>query len=79
MIVDVSDIELDLADHLAHAAGDPDDVLDAIVPDLSQCRPEYFEELIERALDRIAEREAAFRRPRSPIAQMVDRACGIVR
>lgn len=81
--VDVTDIEITLAAYLAEAWAREPEVL-RIIEDVMHLHVDddaievYEEGLIELALDRIAERERALNRPRSPIELMVDRACGIV-
>lgn len=77
-----ADIELELAGFLAGAAArDPvdvriiEDVMGLIVDD--DAVDAYQDGLIEHALDLIAQRSKPLSMPRSPIEQMIDRACGV--
>jgi len=84
MIVDTTDIEISLAEWLAEMNNRDTPFLELAAeigfdPDDEASRDGYEDGLIEGALDKIAEREAAFKRPRSPLAMMIDRACGIIR
>jgi hypothetical protein len=84
MIIDVTDIEIDLAEWLAEMNNRDPSFLDlaeeiGFDPDDPAALEGYEEGLIEGALDKIAERVAAFSRPRPPLYQLIDRVCGIVR